>query len=360
MKKIVVIVVMMLLFPMKVSAISAESMIAMDADSKRVLYAHNIEREKLIASTTKIMTAIIALENASLDSKITVGEEVLKAHGSAIYIEMGEEISLRDLLYGLMLRSGNDAAIEIAYLVTGGMDSFAYLMNQKAYELGMNQTIFYNNHGLEENNGKGNTSTAYDMALLMTYALENEEFVRITGTEDHVAKTNQKTYKWENKNRLLREYEYTISGKTGYTEKAKRTLVTAAEKDSKKIVVVTLNDGNDFQDHKDMYETLFSKYKRVTALSTSNLSIEQPTKGVYYIEKDFSLLVTEAEENEIKIVYDLQSKKDYENNEQVGIAKVMLGDKEVGSRRVYIKYDEEQKEEKVGLFRRFLGWLFKW
>ena len=145
-KLILAVIVVLLIFPLKVSALSAECAIVMDQDSKRVLFEKNMDKEKLIASTTKIMTAVIALEYGDLDTLVEVGDEVLKAYGSAIYIEVGEELTLKDLLYGLMLRSGNDAAIEIAYAVAGNMESFVHLMNEKAKDLGMKNTIFYNNH----------------------------------------------------------------------------------------------------------------------------------------------------------------------------------------------------------------------
>ena len=357
MKKMIA-VFLLLLIPMKVNAISAESAVAIDIDSGRVLYEKNADKEKLIASTTKIMSAIIALENASLDDKITVGEEVLKAYGSAIYIEMGEEITLKDLLYGLILRSGNDAAIEIAHLVTGGMDSFVYLMNQKAYELGMSSTIFYNNHGLEEENGNGNISTAKDMAKLMRYACNNEIFLSIASTENYTAKTSGKTYTWNNKNKLLTMYEYTIAGKTGYTEKALRTLVTAAKKDEKRITVVTLNDGNDFNDHKSLYETLFEKYELVTLIEKNNLKIESKNNGSFYLENDYKILLTEPERNAIKVTYELAT-REYQDNEQVGIAKINLNGKEIATAKVYYSASEiETKKE--GWFSKLIGWLFGW
>ena len=165
MKKILLAFLIFLFIPKLTNAVSAESYVVMDYDTGRILSSKNPEKEKLIASTTKIMTCIIALEKGDLTSIRKVGEEVLKAYGSAIYLSLEEEITLKDLLYGLMLRSGNDAAIEIAYHISGSMEDFVALMNQKAYELGMTNTKFLNNHGLEENDGSGNTSTAKDMAV---------------------------------------------------------------------------------------------------------------------------------------------------------------------------------------------------
>lgn len=361
MKKILFIVIFFFVVPKVVSAYSAESMIAMDISSGRVLYEQNAYEEKLIASTTKIMTTIVAIEHMNLDTEITVDERVLKAYGSGIYIEIGEVMTLRDLLYGLMLRSGNDAAIVIACGVAGSMESFVTLMNQKAYELGMSHTVFYNAHGLEENDGKGNTSTAYDMALLMRYAMKNEEFQTITGTKNYVGKSNTKTYHWTNKNKLLRTYEYTIGGKTGFTEKARRTLVTAASKENKKIAIVTLNDGNDFQDHQNLYEVLFSKYDLVTVLPKNDIQVPDfslETGDQFYLEKDLSLLLTKDEVKNIRITYEMNQVSQYKSGDIIGVVHVFLKEKEIKTERIYVKKHSEVSKE--GFFQKIFGWLFGW
>ena len=164
MKKLLAVLV--LLLPINVFAISASSAIAMDLDTGRVLYGYNTNEPKLIASTTKIMTALVAIEKGNLDEEIEVSDIIYKAYGSAIYIEVGEVLTLKDLLYGLMLRSGNDAALVIAEYISGSVEEFVYLMNEYADNLGMDNTIFYNPHGLEENNGNANKSTTFDMAKL--------------------------------------------------------------------------------------------------------------------------------------------------------------------------------------------------
>ena len=148
---------LILIIPYKVFALSAASAIVIDQDSKRVLYSKNAYEPKLIASTTKIMTALVAIENSDINKTIKVDDSVLKAYGSAIYIEIGEKLTIKDLLYGLMLRSGNDAALVIANNVCKNEKEFVKLMNQKALELGMKNTIFFNPHGLEEDDGNGNT-----------------------------------------------------------------------------------------------------------------------------------------------------------------------------------------------------------
>ena len=344
-----------LLFPLRVQATSAESYVVMDYDSGRVLESKNENKEKLIASTTKIMTAIIALENKDINSVRKVGDEVLKAYGSAIYLSLEEEITLKDLLYGLMLRSGNDAAIEIAYHVSGNMENFVLLMNQKAYELGMSHTKFVNNHGLEENDGLANTSTALDMAILMRYALKNETFREIIHTKTYETKTSGKTYVWQNKNKLLQTYEYNIGGKTGFTKKAKRTLVTASKKDEKTCIVVTLNDGNDFNDHKNLCENVFNNYDRVAVLDKDSLVIDAENPQKYYIKNDFYALLTEEEKKEVRIDFQIDSES---QNEEVGIATVYLKEEPIHEEKIYQNLEEEPKKE--NFFQKFLRWLFKW
>ncbi len=349
------------LFPILSFAYSAESMVAIDHASGRILYEQNATEEKLIASTTKIMTAIVAIEQMDINTNITVDERVLKAYGSGIYIEVGEVMSLKDLLYGLMLRSGNDAAIVIACGVSENMEAFVNLMNQKAYEIGMGHTQFYNSHGLEENDGTGNTSTAYDMAILMRYAMQNEVFREIVKTMNYEAKSNRKTYHWTNKNKLLSLYEYTIGGKTGFTKKAKRTLVTTAFKDGKEISIVTLNDGNDFLDHKNLYEVLFSRYSLITILKKDELQIEDfhyYDQDQLYLLKDATMLVTKDEVKDVHVSFDMQELADYQDQDQVGVVHIYLKDHEMYSLPVYVK--KLEVKQKKGFLQSFFRWLFGW
>lgn len=295
MKK-VVLLVLIFLWPFSVGAVGASSYIVMDQDSKRVLEGSNINKESLIASISKIMTCIVALENGNFDKTVKIDDSILKAYGSGIYIEVGEELTLDDLLYGLMLRSGNDAALAIAKAVAGDVKSFVFLMNEQAKKIGMENTSFVNPSGLEENDGNANKSTTYDMALLMRYAMQNNYFRKIVATKDIVVKSSYKTYSWHNKNKLLSMYEYCTGGKTGFTKKAHRTLVTTASKDNKNLIVVTFNDGNDFVDHKNLYEKNFNLYKRKKILDKS----KKYNKN-YYVKDDYYLLVKDSDKVETKI-----------------------------------------------------------
>ena len=195
MKKLLI---LLLLLPINVKA---SSMIAYDIDTNQILYSNNIHEKRPVASISKIMTAIIACESGKLDDLVIVGDEINKSYGSGIYIRIGEEITLRDLVYGLMLRSGNDAAFAIAKYLGKDIDNFVKMMNDKAISLNMKDTIYNNPNGLDDNGG--NISSAYDMAILTSYAMKNEEYRNITKTKKYTVKTNMNYYSWTNKNKLL-------------------------------------------------------------------------------------------------------------------------------------------------------------
>lgn len=238
---------------------SGQSYVVMETESKNVIESYNQNHTQSVASISKIMTAIIAIENGKMNDVYTIGDEVNDAWGSGVYIHTGDKITLCDLLYGVLLRSGNDACLTLAKNIAGDVETFVDMMNSKAKELGMNNTVFSNPTGLDEEDN-GNVSSAYDMALLMSYCSLNPIFNDIVSTKEYVRKDGNGI--WHNKNRLLSEYKYCVGGKTGYTKKAKRTLVTRAIKDGVSFVIVTLNCGNDFEFHKNKYEECFEKYKK--------------------------------------------------------------------------------------------------
>ena len=349
---------LILIIPYKVFALSAASAIVIDQDSKRVLYSKNAYEPKLIASTTKIMTALVAIENSDINKTITVDDSVLKAYGSAIYIEIGEKLTIKDLLYGLMLRSGNDAALVIANNVCKNEKEFVKLMNQKALELGMKNTIFFNPHGLEEDDGNGNTSTAYDMAILMANAMNNKEFANITKTKSYTVKTNKKTYVWKNKNKLLNTYQYTTGGKTGFTKKARRTLVSSASKDHKKLIVVTLNDPNDFNNHKNLYEEYFKKYDLVKIIYHKKYKLKNKNfKKNLIIKNDIKVLLTKNEKKNIKININLNKQQKFSNNNQVGYLSITLNNKEIAKENIYLENEKKNNKQKKNIFSKIKSWF---
>ncbi len=296
MKKLLTIFI--LFFCIKVNA----SIVVMDADSSRVLYSKNMNERKLIASTTKIMTCLITLENTDINKTIIVGDEVNTVDGSMIYLKPKDKITLKDLLYGLMLRSGNDAAMSIA-TNTLGYDNFIVKMNLKAYMLGMYNTTFENPHGL--NYDTKNYSTAYDMALLMKYAIRNKEFLAISSTRHYK--------NWYNKNKLLTTYKHTIGGKIGYTESSGPVFVSAAKKDNKTLIIVSINEPDKFNLHQNLYEKYFKEYTRYKVLDKNTFSFKTYNSSYdhYYILNDFYMLLKDNEKEKLNIIITLSKQTNY-------------------------------------------------
>lgn len=235
--------------------VSANNAVLIDHATGDVLFEKAAHEKTSIASITKVMTAIIAIESNKMDELTRTSRRAIYTEGSSIYLEQGEKMSIEDLVYGLMLRSGNDAAVAISEHVGGSMEGFVYLMNEKAEWLGMTNTNFTNPHGLES---EEHYSTAYDMSLLMSYALNSNVFKTISATKIYKAKT--RSYAWQNKNKLLTSlYKYCTGGKTGFTKKAGRTLLTSASQNDVDLIVVTLNAGDDWNDHIHLYEWGFEK-----------------------------------------------------------------------------------------------------
>lgn len=344
-----------LLFPYSVQAIStsATSSILMDMDSGRIIYENNSHEVRSVASISKIMTAILAIESKKLDKTVKVSDVVLEAYGSGIYIKPGEKLTLQDLVYGLMLRSGNDAALMIAEYVSGSVPKFVKKMNQKAQEIGMKQTTFHNPSGLDEEDEVGNFSTAYDMAILTSYAMKNKTYQKIVGTKKYTLKTNKNTYVWYNKNKLLTNYENTTGGKTGFTKKARRTLVSTASKDQLNFVVVTLNDGNDFQDHENLHEYGFTYYKKYRLLKKGTVKIENEKyykNETLYIKNDINYPLREDEKQSVRLSFQLNKKKQLKDGGKVGEVHVKVGDETVLKEPIYVKKAKSKKKGFLGLW----------
>lgn len=247
---------LLLCLPARAVGVHAASAVLMDAASGRVLYEHDAHHPRLIASTTKLLTALVAVEQAAdLDEVVTIKGEWLGSEGSSIYLKAGEEITLRGLLYGLLLQSGNDAALSIACHVAGSEADFVALMNQKAAALGMKDSCFANPSGLNDDN---HYSTAYDLAVLAQACLDNETVAEICATQSITVGTRT----FVNHNKLLRRYEGCVGMKTGFTEKAGRTLVSAAARNGQTLICVTLNDGDDWNDHAKLLDYGFATFPR--------------------------------------------------------------------------------------------------
>jgi D-alanyl-D-alanine carboxypeptidase len=228
-------------------------------------------------------------------------------------------------------------------------------MNDKAKKIGMKNTYFINPHGLDEKTS--NVSTAYDMALLTKYASQYDEYIKITGTKKYISKTNYKTYLWINKNRLLTTYKYTTGGKTGYTEKSKRTLVTTATKNNLNLIVVTLDDGNDWNTHISLYEYGFDNYKKYKVLNKIKFKIDSDYyKEDLYIENDYYYPLTLNETSNIIIKVELQKLKKYKNKDKVGNAKVYYKDDVVHVEDIYVRIPEQTSKS---LWHRLVDWFKK-
>lgn len=247
--------------------VSATAAVLMDADMGQVLYEKNGDRQMLIASTTKIMTALVVLEHAAPDDVITVTPNHM-AEGSSMYLRAGEAVRVEELLYGLLLCSGNDAALALTECA-GGLTPFVALMNEKAAALGMAHTSFANPNGLDAD---GHYSTARDMAVLAAAAVENPTFRRICSSRS--VTIGQRTM--ENHNRLLRQVEGCVGLKTGYTRVAGRTLVSCTERDGCRLVAVTLQDGNDWADHAALYDYGFRLTAPRRGVQTALLRLREP------------------------------------------------------------------------------------
>lgn len=242
--------------------ISASSAVVIDAESGTVLYEHNAYDAHTMASTTKIMTCLIACESSKLDETVTISEEMLEgAEGSAIYLAAGDKITLRDLVKGAMLASGNDAANSIAVYLGKSVKGFVGLMNDKADEIGMRDTLFVTPSGLDEGE---HHSTAYDMALLASVALNNDEFASICRMKSAEITINGKKQTVYNHNKLLSYDEGFVGVKTGFTEKSGRCLVSAYDYEGNTIITVTLGDPDDWDDHTELVEYAKNKYEHIT------------------------------------------------------------------------------------------------
>lgn len=280
-------------------AVSAEAAILIDGNSGQVLFEKNPDQQMLIASTTKILTALVTLEHANPDDIMVVPVEATLVEGSSMYLKAGEEYTVRDVLYGLLLVSGNDAALALAMHVAGTQEDFVALMNEKATELGMEHSSFANPHGLD---AETHYSTARDMARLMQAAMQNETFREISGTKSY----NIGDLTHVNHNKLLWRYEGTTGGKTGYTMAAGRTLVSSAERDGTTLIAVTLRDPDDWSDHAALYDWGFSnfvyesllpvgEYTRIPVISGEGDSVGVAPNG------DLKALIQQGIEPEIRL-----------------------------------------------------------
>ncbi|MBP3950530.1 D-alanyl-D-alanine carboxypeptidase family protein [Bacillus suaedae] len=338
--------------------VSAQGAILMEQESGRILFAKNADQPMRIASITKIMTALLAIESGKMDEMVEISTRAEGTEGSSIYLRAGEKMKLEDLVYGLMLRSGNDSAVAIAEHVGGSLEGFVYMMNEKAKQLGMLNTMFQNPHGLDDH--EDHFSTAHDMALLTQYAMNYEDYQTIVSTKSHRVEGDQ-TRVWGNKNRLLTElYKYSTGGKTGYTKRAKRTLVSTASKEGNDYIVVTLNAPSDWHDHMNLFNWAFETYKVETLVEQGIIdNIEDEYyKDHVYAPYAFDYPLSAAERKALKVEMSLyepptsERADDFVPPQPVGKVELKVYDDVIGE--VPLLYDPPVIEEKKGLWTRFL------
>lgn len=289
--------------------ISAKAYVLIEQSTNSVILSKNMDVRMKPASTTKILTAICAVENANLNDKVTISLNASNQEGSSMYLKAGDVVTLENLVYGLMLNSGNDAAVAIAEHIGGSVKNFSNIMNNKAKDVGAFNCNFENPNGLDSDN---HYVTAYDLALIASYALNNEKFSEIVKTRSKVLKDENGLNKYlSNHNKMLYMYNGCIGVKTGFTKKSGRTLVTAAERDGIKLIAVTLGAPDDWNDHKFLLDQGFGIVKKEKILSNNEVVEEIRVKNGIY---DAVPIRCEEEYTGIKIndndVYDVIYKYD--------------------------------------------------
>lgn len=359
MKKIIIVLLIVLLFGLiepvygepasgsEPPAISAQTAIMIEANSGEVLYEKNAKEKAYPASITKIMTAMLAIEEGNLDKKVKVSQNAAGVEGSSIYLAAGEKITLRDLVYGLMLRSGNDAATAISEEIGGSTKNFVTLMNKKARELGAYNTHFMNPSGLHD---PEHYTTAEDMAKIASAAMKNSEFKKVAATKSWVTDRGEGKYNYfYNKNKVVYQYNGGTGIKIGYTKAAGRTLVASSEKDGMELICVVMNAPDWFQDTYKLMDYAYAQYE--TAKVTDG---ERPIKAVKVGggDKKFALIgsksdilcpVKKGSDSEISIEYALESrpKAPVRRWEEAGRLKVYVNGKYLFSRPLYYLEDIE-------------------
>lgn len=346
---------------------SAKASILIDADSGKVLFKHNANKKLPMASTTKIMTTLLAIENSNLDEQFKVDENAINVEGSSMGLQSGDIVTMRDLCFGMMLPSGNDAANATAVRVAGSVEKFVDMMNKRADELGLKSTHFVTPSGLDDYTDD-HYSTASDMAKLTRYALKNKVFAEICSTRSAKLKFGNPPFdRWlANTNKLMATCEGVIGVKTGFTDKARRCLVSACRRDGKTLICVTLNDINDWADHSNLYDFGFSQYKSITLLPEVN-SFKAPLVGS---DKDtvsascrdeIKLSVYKDDESKItqKIVLNKINYAPIVNGETLGYVKYYIGNTFLGQTEIKSDEDVKAKSSERTAFDRFVLKLWR-
>lgn len=296
-------IVILLLFNLityRVFAISAQSAVLIDAGSGRILYEYNARQKLPMASTTKIMTGLIACESSKFEEIVKISPFASGTEGSSLWLKPGEELTLEELTYGLMLKSGNDSAVAIAEHLCGNVNAFSLFMTQRAKKIGATDTSFKNPHGLD---AEGHYTTAYDLAIITMEAMKNDNFRKIVSTKNYsienTGTTTGRTLK--NHNKLLWSYDGCNGVKTGFTKKCGRCLVSSAEREGQELICVTLNAPDDWNDHAYLLDYGFENYDTKTIAQKGDKALnftydEKYKKCVDLVyEEDFKIAINNSE-----------------------------------------------------------------
>lgn len=323
--------------------VSAKSAVVLDCESGRILFEKNADEQSLIASTTKIMTALVVIEECDLDAKVKIMPDAVGIEGSSMYLKRDEILTVRDLLYGLMLRSGNDAAVALAIYCGGSVEGFVEQMNRKAHTLGLESSHFSNPNGLDD---PGNYSTARDLAKLTAYAMDNETFHEIVSTKSMTAGGRAMT----NHNKLLWNVEGAVGVKTGYTRAAGRILVGAVERDGRRLVSVTINAPNDWSDHAAMLSHGFESFCLQQIVEAGESLAPVPLLGGEYpvvyaaAAVPFSYSMLPEETVQIRLHLPRMVFAPVEAGSSAGCAEILLDGRQIGSVPLIWKFSDEQSD----------------
>ncbi len=360
---ILILLCAVLLLPVSASAdaahpdVSAQSAVLYEPYGDRWVYEKNADTRLPMASTTKIMTAMVALRLLPLDAVYSVPSEACGIEGSSLYLKAGDKISVRDLLYALLLRSANDAASALAVLACGSESAFADEMNAEAKRLGLENTSFKNPHGLDT---AGHYSTARDLAVILDAAMSDERFTEISGCEKHTVALDGRAQVLYNHNKLLHLTDYVTCGKTGFTKKSGRCLVTAAERDGVRLIAVTMNAHDDWNDHIKLFDMGFERFEKRTVIGTDDRFYADVAGGVrgkvlcrpteeFYTVTEKGAVIT-CDTLLPSVIYAPVS-----DGEIVGMLRVYENGKTVGEICLAACGDVEYREQKIPLLKRIFG-----
>ncbi len=313
---------------------TAKSVCLINTVTGEIIFEKNSTEQRSMASTTKIMTLLVALENSSMDDVVTVSRDATLEEGSSAYLKPGAKITMNDILYGLMLNSGNDAAVAVAEHISGSCDKFAQLMTDTARSIGVTNTQFRNPNGLEMD---GHCTTAYDLAIITQYAMNNNDFRKIVSTSTYTGTMllpdgTAERVEYINHNRLLRELEGCIGIKTGYTKAAGRCLVSAVSNNGAEYIAVTLDDSNDWKTHKELYQYAYNSQhiKKIVGKGDCIKHIKSGnSKCLLVTAEGYDVCVNESNPHDFQLVANIPETIDFplNNGEKIGFLEVKLNDR---------------------------------